>query len=501
MPEHYVVGSDMGSSGCKTVVINEKGAVVSQAQKGYTTSYPHPGWVEQNPDNWYESFCHTVHLALERGNIDINKVLCIGIVGVTHNFVLLDKNDHPLQPSILLFDTRSSAQVDKILTDWGPEINNKTFNEVSTIWSWPQLLWIRENKKDIWSSINRILFQKDYVRHHLGASPVTDHIDAQGSLLFNAIKKEWIIPFCDDLGLKQEWLPEIVSPFDVVTKVTEQGSRDTGLAEGTPVITGTTDTVAEVCGAGANFPGHAIVKLASVGRVAVVTNKPLIKPNMCNYQHVFDNQWYPGFGTKSAATSYSWLQKLLWPNKDTANSYQEMDEQAEKIKPGCNGLLFLPYLMGEWAPYWNDSLSGGLIGLRIQHTQSHVIRAVLEGVAFSLKPALLDLEKKGGKIKELSLIGQGSNSKLWCQIVTDIIGRRIVIPENTSAAYGSALIAAMGIDFIEKSAEKLRSIIPVRHSLEPIPENKLLYDSLFNIYKDSSETMRSISMRLGDYNS
>lgn len=409
MSEYYVVASDIGSGGCKTAVINTSGKVISEAQEEYPNYYPHAGWVEQNPEDWYRAFCHTVNSVLKQSKIDLKKVLGVGIVGVTHNFVLLDKNERPLSPSILCFDTRSAKQAKEIEERWGAEhILNKTFNDANSIWSWPQLLWVRENNPEAWQITRHLLFQKDYVRHRLTSSILTDYIDAHGSLLFDPIKREWIWSFCDDLELDRSWLPEVVAPLDVVAKVGPKGAADTGLAEGTPVIAGTTDTVAEVLGSGANQPGLATVKLASVGRIAVVTTEPIYSHHIMNYHHVWDDLWYPGNGSKSAATSYRWLKDILWSDNQDKAIYKKMDAEAETIPPGSNGLLFHPHLLGEWAPHWNDRLRGNLIGLTARHTRPHITRAVLEGVALSLKDALAELEGLGANVKEIRLIGQGA---------------------------------------------------------------------------------------------
>jgi xylulokinase len=221
--------------------------------------------------------------------------------------VFLDEQDHPLCRTILIFDDRSTTQVRDILDRWGDAVWERTLNEVSTVWTWPQMLWIREHRPEVWRATRRILFQKDYVRHRLAPSPVTDVIDAGGTLLFDPIQEEWIEPFCQDLELDPSWLPEVVDSLDVVAEVGPQGAADTGLAVGTPVIAGTTDTVAEVLGSGAVRAGSAVVKLASVGRIAAVTTEPMHSRHILNYRHVLDGLWYPGTASKSAASSYRWL--------------------------------------------------------------------------------------------------------------------------------------------------------------------------------------------------
>ena len=200
MRNAYVIASDLGSGSCKTIVVDLQGRVAAAAHHEYKTYYPHPGWVEQEPEDWYTAFCSTVRTVMEQAGVAADQVVGVGIVGVTHNVVLMDEHDAPLCRTILIFDSRSTAQVDAILARWGDEVWKKTLNEITPVWTWPQMLWIRENQPEVWSGVKRILFQKDYVRHRFAPAYVTDVIDAGGTLFFDPVKESWIEPFCDDLG-------------------------------------------------------------------------------------------------------------------------------------------------------------------------------------------------------------------------------------------------------------------------------------------------------------
>jgi xylulokinase len=499
MSEAYIVASDLGSGGCKTIVMDLDGQVVATAQQEYPTHYPNPGWVEQDPEDWYTAFCATVRAALDQVAISPGQVAGVGIVGVTHNVVLLDEQDCPLCPTILIFDSRSALQVQTVLGRWGDEVWERTLNDITPVWTWPQLLWIRQNMPDVWRGTRRILFQKDYVRHRLAPAPVTDVIDAGGTLFFDPVREEWIEPFCDDLELDPSWLPQIVEPMDVVAKVSPQGADDTGLAAGTPVIAGTTDTAAEVLGSGAVRPGIATVKLASVGRIAAVTDKPLYSHHIFNYRHVFDNLWYPGTASKSAASSYRWLRDVAWADESNKDVYEVMGEAAAQVPPGSDGLIFHPHLLGEWAPHWDDQMRGSFVGLTARHTRGHLARAVLEGVAFSLKDALSEMEGLGLQARDVRLIGQGSKSRLWSEIVANVLDRPLSVPEQPDAAYGTALIAAMGVGAIERTPEAIESVINMRWSIEPDPDLSGAYAKLFDTYRDVDAALCSINARLHEF--
>ncbi|RMF05126.1 MAG: xylulokinase, partial [Chloroflexi bacterium] len=374
---NYVLASDLGSGGCKTVILNDAGQVVAAASAEYPTHYPHPGWVEQNPDDWYTAFVTTTQQVLAQSGVAPGDIAMIGLVAVTHNTVLLDENDRPLRNCILTFDQRSQPQCRQISAQWGDTVFAQTMNGVSPLWTWPQLLWLKQHQPEVWQSTRRILFQKDYVRHRLAPARITDTIDAAGTLLFNPVTHHWIDDFCADLGLSPDMLPQTVGPMSVVSAVSRAAAKETGLAPDTPVIAGTTDTVAEVFGSGLLQPGQGMVKLASVGRLAVVSPAPVDHPRILNYRHVLDGLWYPGSGTKSAATTPRWLRDNLWRQP----SFSEMDAAAAKIPPGSEGLLFQPHLLGEWAPYWDDNLRANFIGATMRHTRAHFTRAALEGVA------------------------------------------------------------------------------------------------------------------------
>ncbi len=496
MSESLILASDLGSGGCKTMAVTTQGRLVASARQEYRTSYPQPGWAEQDPDDWYAAFCATVRTVLKEAEVPPGRIAGVGIVGVTHNTVLLDERDRPLCPTILIFDNRCTAQAQAILTRWDGLVRELTLNDVTPVWSWPQLLWMRENRPEVWRATRRLLFQKDYVRHRLAPGAVTDIIDASGSLLFDPVRQEWIGQFCQDLALDPSWLPRVTHPLEIVAGVGTQGAADTGLLAGTPVVAGTTDTVAEVLGSGAVRPGRAIVKLASVGRIATVAREPVRRAHILNYRHVLDGLWYPGTASKSAASSYRWLRDAIWPKGSEEDAYRLMDEAAAQAPPGCAGLMFHPHLLGEWAPYWDEHMRANFIGLTVRHSRAHLIRAVLEGVAFALKDALTAMEEAGLRAEDIRLIGRGARSGLWRQIVADVLDRPLRVPHQIDACYGAALVTAMGVNAIRRTPDDLESLVPIEAAVEPRPEIADAYARLFAIYRDADSALRPISVRL-----
>lgn len=498
-----VVGSDLGSSGCKTMVVEpESGEVLAAARRDYPTISRRPGWAEQDPDNWYNALVESLREVIDLDAVDPERIVALSIVGVTHTAVLLDSKGCPLAPSILMFDSRSQLQADAISARWGGQVEERTLNASTSVWTWPQLAWIRENQSEVWERLDRVVLQKDYVRERLGSAPGTDHIDAAGTLLFDPVVNDWVDEFCAELGIKRSALPEVHEPWEVLGKLSSAASEETGLPSGIPLVAGTTDTAAELLGSGAIARGQGIVKLASVGRVAVVSDEPLVAKRTFNYRHLIDGAWYPGTASKYAASAYKWLRNSLWSDYGGDDVYRIMDRCAAAAPPGAGGLIFHPHLDGQWAPLWDEGLRASFLGITTRHGRAHLTRAVLEGVGFSIKDALMDLEHQGVVADEFKLIGQGSVSQVWAQIMSEILDRPLTVPAHVDAAYGAALVAAIGVGLIDNEASAIEAATgdgAIRY--EPQGPAAQRYQELFGIYQDSIGWQRKISAQLTAFES
>ncbi|MGB6422920.1 MAG: FGGY family carbohydrate kinase [Anaerolineales bacterium] len=495
----FVLGSDLGTSGCKSIVLDIEGQIRGWALEDYPTLRLHPGWAEQEPEDWFAAFCKTVRQAIKQAGIKPENIEVVCIVGITHNAILLDERDAVLRPSIIYTDTRSEEQAQALLERWGEQVFLRTNNGISPIWTWPQLLWIRENEQQIWSRIHRILFPKDFIRHQIAPSFIIDTIDPVGTLLYDPIENNWIEEFVTDLELPQHALPKSVGPFQVVGKISPVGENASGLKAGTPVIAGTTDTAAETFGVGALRPGQAYIKLATVGRIASVSSNPLLAPGILNYPHVIEGLWYPGTSTKFGASAFTWAREAFWTDNEMPADYKLMDRTAAMVPPGCDGMLFHPYLTGEFAPLWDPRLRASFLGVGLQHNRPHFTRAVMEGVGYAIRDALENVIKAGLQVDEIRLIGGGSASKLWAQIICDILQRDVIVPEGTDAAYGAALMAGVAAGIYEKEPEFINNLIRVRDRYFPDKERVELYEELFNIFKLASKATEEVSHLLYEF--
>ncbi|MBR5553611.1 MAG: xylulokinase, partial [Clostridia bacterium] len=373
----YLLGIDFGGGASKATLIDTNGKIIADNTVEYPTLYPTENACEQDPRHWIEALCENCRALIGKSGIKSSDILALAIDSATHTYLVCDENFVPLRNAVHWTDTRSRKQADELREKYGDEIFKKSFHRPDTIWTLPQLIWLRENEPETFTKSRYIFFEKDYIRYYLTGVFCTDHIEAQGSMLFDCEKMKWDEKLCALAGIGPEMLPPIVDPCDIIGKVTQKAAEETGLAAETPVICGSTDTVMEVFASGAVNEGDVTVKLATAGRICVITKKPYPDRHLVNYSHIAKGLWYPGTATKSCAASYRWYRDTF------GGEYKELDMGASKIPIGCDGLIFHPYLNGELTPYADPMLCGSFTGVRATHTRAHFTRAVLEGVAYS----------------------------------------------------------------------------------------------------------------------
>lgn len=481
----YLLGIDFGGGASKATLLSEKGEISAEGTVEYPTYYPQSGWAEQNPGDWYEATCKNILSVIEKSGINSCDIFAVSLDAATHTAVLTDENFGVLRPAIYWTDTRSIQQVNRLKAE--EFILKQALHKPDTIWTLPQLMWVRENKPEIWSKTRKIFFAKDYVRHLLTGDYVTDYIEAQGSMLFDYNKMKWSDELCEIIGLSPMILPETVNPKDITGKITKKAAEETGLFEGTPVLCGTTDTAMEVFASGSVSPGNMTVKLATAGRICVVTERAYLNQHLINYSHVIEGLWYPGTATKSCAASYRWYRDTF------GESFRELDNGAEKIEPGSDGLIFHPYLNGELTPYADPMLCGSFIGIRAGHTKAHFTRAVLEGVAMSLLDCKNTLEEIGIPHDDTAvIIGGGAKSPLWRQIVADVLGITLVQKCCSDSSFGSAMLAGIASGIFTDFKTAVSTCNKTVSETVPDMKNYEKYKLIFKKYKQVHDVLAPI---------
>lgn len=483
----YLLGIDFGGGASKATLIDTNGTIVAEHSVEYPTLHPAPGYCEQNPADWYAALCEDTTSLLKKSGVAAADISAVAVDSATHTAVLCDKDANPLRPAIHWTDTRSVKQADELKAMDEEYIEKKTFAKPGTIWTLPQIVWVKENEPEIFSKIGKIFFEKDYIRYTLTGVYCTDYIEAQGSMLFDNETMQWDDRLCALAGIDKAILPPIVKPTDVIGNITEDAAVATGLSVGTPVICGTTDTVMEVFASGAVQKGQMTVKLATAGRICVITDKSFPHPYLINYAHIVDGLWYPGTATKAAASSYRWYRDTF------GGDYRELDAGAAERPIGANGLMFHPYINGELTPYNDPMLCGSFIGVRAEHTKADFTRAVLEGVSFSLLDSMNSLNELGiPHDSHATLIGGGANGKLWRQITADMLGITLKTTESSDSSFGSAMLAGIAVGVFKDAVDAVEKCVKVKDVVEPNPDNTAKYAEIFKTYKQVHDALAPI---------
>ena len=473
----YLLGIDFGGGSSKATLINTAGDIVAENMVEYPTYYPEPGWCQQNPDDWIHALCENLQGLMQKSGISPTDILALAVDAATHTWVMCDRHFQPIRPAIFWTDSRSREQVQQLKETHGSKILDITFHKPDTLWTLPQILWVQAHEPANFEKAKYLFFEKDYIRYCLTGVYCTDHIEAQGSMLFDAAKNQWSDELLQIAGIRKDMLPPVVKPADIIGSVTKAAAAQTGLAEGTPVICGTTDTVMEVFASGAVNPGDVTVKLATAGRLCVITEKPY--PNQClvNYAHIVEGLWYPGAGTKAAASSYRWYRDTF------GGDYAALSEDAQRIPVGSEGLRYHPYINGELTPYADPSLCGSFIGIRAHHTKAHFTRSVLEGVSLSLLHSKKTLEALGLPLgKRATVIGGGAKGPLWRQITADCLGLELVKTVSSDSSLGSAMLAGVAVGVFDSPQAAVDACVKVESVTTPIAENTQQYAGIFEEY-------------------
>jgi xylulokinase len=493
MAQQFVMGIDIGTSGCKTLIIDDQGKVVGRQTEETPLSTPRPGWSEQNPEDWWEAVKVTVQRVM-KGFDGTKDIKAIGLSGQMHGLVALDKAGAVLRPSILWNDQRTGEQCQQIHDAAGgvEGLLKLTNNRMLPGYTGGKILWVRQNEPDVYEKIKTILNPKDYVRFRLTGEYATEVSDASGTGLFNVRERDWSYRLLDLLDIPKAWLPPCHESPEVSGQVAESVASELGLPAGLPVAGGGGDAVVQTTGTGLVEPGILGTVIGTAGNVTMALDRYCDNPDgklqvFCN---TMPNKWHTMGVTLAAGGSLRWFRDVLggsekeisrWTGEDV---YDIFSKEASWAEPGSEGLLFLPYLIGERCPHADPMARGAFVGLTLRHDRCHIVRSVLEGVIFSLRDVTELIEEMGIEITQIRTSGGGALSDLWRQIHADVFDSEVLTVSGSSegGAYGAALVAGAGVG-IWPSVEEATRIIDVETKTAPIPEHTKTYVKLFPIYR------------------
>jgi len=472
-----LLGIDVGTGGTRAVVVDETGSVVAAATAEHAPfASPQTGWAEQDPRDWWRAAAEAVRSVLAQPNVSAGEIACVGFSGQMHGAVLLDGDNDILRPALIWCDQRTESQCREITKIVGEKrLIELTSNPAITGFTLPKLLWVREQEPDIWSRVRAVLLPKDYVRLRLTGDRATDVADASGTLLLDVVGRRWSDEMLNAMSIKRECLPRLFESQEITGQVSNEGATATGLRAGTPVVAGAGDQAAGAVGMGIVRPGAVSATIGTSGVVFAATDRPALdqQGRVHTFCHAVPGGWHVMGVTQAAGLSLRWFRDRFGVLPDIAGTdnrdpYELLCEEAALAPAGSDGVLWTPYLMGERTPHLDPHARASLVGLTAVHTRAHIIRAILEGVAFSLRDTLTIFAEMNVPVETIRLGGGGARSSLWRQIQADVYGRDVeVLAAEEGAAYGAALLAGVGAEVWSSVDEACEQSVRVASRIEP----------------------------------
>ncbi|MGH7903156.1 MAG: xylulokinase [Candidatus Dormibacteraceae bacterium] len=489
----FLIGLDVGTTGARALAIEPSGAVAASATETYPLSTPRPGWVEQDPDDWWRAS----RTALTRVSEAVGPgVAAIGLTGQMHGSVFLDERDEVIRPALLWNDQRTDPQCGEITERVGEDLIRIAGNPALTGFQAPKILWLRENEPHLYRRLRHVLLPKDYVRYRLTGEFATDVSDASGTLLLDMRARDWSRELLDRLEIPRDWLPPVRESAERAGQVTAQIASDLGLGAGLPVAAGAGDNASAAVGVGAI---HSQVAMSSIGTSGVIfAPTETFSPDSLGRVHAFCHAVPGGYHlmgvTLAAGGSLRWWRDECGGGED----YEDLAALAATAPPGAEGLIYLPHLFGERSPHLDPRARGAFVGLTGRHHRAHLTRAVMEGVLFSLRQPL-DIIAVAGQPAEMRATGGGSRSDLWLQLQADIYGLPIeVTAVDEGAAYGAALLAGVAAGIFTDTRDACR-VVRVRDTIGPDHHRTEIYDELFGIFTGLYPALRGTMHALGAF--
>jgi xylulokinase len=494
----YLLGIDVGTGGTRALVIDYSGCVIASATEEHRAfASPQIGWAEQDPCDWWRACGVAVHKVLEQSYLRGDQIACVGLSGQMHGAVLLDEQARVIRPALIWCDVRTEKQSRDLTTQISTErLIQLTCNRALTNFTLTKCMWVRENEPRNWKRVRSVMLPKDYVRLQLTGERATDMADASGTLLLDVAHRRWSKEILKHVQMDESLLPDLYESSEICGQISDAGAAATGLLRGTPVVAGAGDQACGAIGLGVVLPGTVSATIGTSGVVLAATDGPALDPGgrLHTFCHGIPGRWLVMGVTQAAGLSLRWFRDQFGVRTDPQlESYDKLTAEAAKAPPGCDGLLWAPYLMGERTPHLDPAARGMLVGLTTSHTRAHVIRSILEGVAFSLRDTLTIFQEIAVPVKRIRLGGGGARSALWRQIQADIYGQRVeTVEAEEGAAYGAAILAGVGAKAWPSVDAACDTVVRVTGNASPNSDDSLVMARAYAVYRRIYPAMKSI---------
>jgi xylulokinase len=486
------LGLDIGTGGTRAVLVNPQGKLVASASAEHPPfRSPQPGWAEQDPEDWWRA----AQLAIkEVAAVSGARIDAVGLTGQMHGAVMLDAAGTVLRPSLIWCDQRTDAECAWLHKTIGRErLIELTANPALPNFTLTKLLWVRAHEPEIFARIAHVLCPKDYVRYRLTGTYAMDVQEASGTLLLDVAHRRWSTEVARAAGIPEAWLPQLFESPEVCAKISPEAAAATGLAAGTPVVAGAGDQGAGAVGMGILEPGSVSATIGTSGVVFAATAAPTRDPlgRLHTFCHAVPGRWHVMGVTQAAGLSLRWLRDTIAPGV----AYDTLTAEAAKVPAGSEGLLWTPYLLGERTPHLDSQARAAFVGLTAGHTRGHLVRAVLEGVAYSLKDTFTLFAELGIPVKGARLGGGGARGPLWREIQANIYGTTCdVLVAEEGAAFGAALLAGVGAGSWPNLETACAAAIEVALQIDPDPAAVRRYAEGYRVYRKIYPALKGLAV-------
>ena len=489
MSAEYFLGVDIGTTGCRAIIFDLKGGIIAANSEEYPIICARPGWAEQDPERIYEAVCNIIRRSVSHSGIRAEEIAGLGLSSVFHSLICLDEKGKPLSNSIIWADTRSTKQSDYLKNFGEFGIYRRTGCRIHPMYPLSKVLWFKEENPEVYKKTAKLVSIKEYVLYKWFSEFVVDKSVASGTGIFNIHTLDWDQECMDILGIKRDMLSEPVPVTQVVGKLKGEIAYHLGLSEGTPVIIGAADAALSTLGSGAYRKGQMVAMLATSAAIRVVSEKPMVDDKGRTWCYVMaDGKWMVGGAINNAGLVYWWFKEVFGKEEVSCaeelgmDPYEIMNQYAEKVPPGSEGLIFLPFLTGERSPFWDPNARGMVFGLGLHHGKAHFVRAMIEGIAYRMNSVFQAITELTGEPREIRITGGSARSPLWCQILSDVFNRNLKLPEIREApCLGAAIMAMQGLGYV-KGLEAVEEMVRVEKEFIPQKEAADTYARIFDLY-------------------
>jgi xylulokinase len=493
-----LLGIDVGTGGTRALILDRQGRLLASATEEHAPfASPQIGWAEQHPEDWWRAGSMAVKKALATAKLKGEDIACVGFSGQMHGAVMLDEHDVAVRPALIWCDVRTEKQGRGLTEKIGADrLIQLTCNPALPNFTLTKFLWVRENEPENWRRVRSVMLPKDYVRFRLTGERATDMADASGTLLLDVAHRRWSREVLQAAEIDDRLLPSLHESPDVCGKVSGEGGAASGLKPGTPVVAGAGDQAAGATGMGIVAPGAVSATIGTSGVVFAATDRPALdaKGRLHTFCHAIPGRWHVMGVTQAAGQSLRWFRDRFGAGaEDGRDPYDRLTAEAEKVSPGADGLLWTPYLMGERTPHLDPVARAALVGLTASHTRGHIVRAILEGVAFSLRDTFTIFQEMHVPVRSIRLGGGGARSPLWRQIQADVYGHEVEIVEaEEGAAYGAAILAGVGAKIWRSVDAACSSVVHVAQRIAPHPASTAVLEQSYAAYRRVYPATRAI---------